>query len=137
MVYSYNIVKPRIMRKAFFPPSVAVGFHSVPIVYRVAPKLTRFREDIRRHARHLSWGHIASQLKQIGVAPYVRAVQLNVKRNIADYFNSCGVGVIFKLHILLKKEILNYFAYCNFFRMGGFKGFQGVRQAVFNAVVKL
>ena len=137
MVYSYNIVKPRIMCKAFFPPVVAVGFHSVPVIYRVAPKLTRFREDIRRYARHLRGGHIAPQLKQIGVAPYVCAVQLNVKRNIADYFNSRGICVIFKLHILLKKEILNNFAYSNFFRMGGFKGFQGVRQTVFNAVVKL
>ena len=29
------------------------------------------------------------------------------------------------------------YAYCNFFRMGGFKGFQGVGQAVFNAFIKL
>src|SRR6202049_1553226 len=75
------------------PPTVAGLTKSFPVVKRIAPKLSRHTEIIRRHTGNDTRATIFVQQKQLVVGPYVAGVSGNKKWKVADQSHALFVGV--------------------------------------------
>ena len=107
MVDADHVEQPGRRMEPPDPPGVAVLRHPVPVVERVAPKLPVLGEIVRRDSRHLGRPALAVQLKHAPVRPYVRAVQRNIDRHVADDADPLFMDVRSQLVPLTVEEILD------------------------------
>src|ERR1700680_1440278 len=75
------------------PPTVAGLTKSFPVVKRIAPKLSRHTEIIRRHTGNDTRAAIFVQEKQLVIGPYIAGVSGNKKGQVADQSHTLFVGV--------------------------------------------
>ena len=107
MVDSKNIVKRESKTNTVYPPRKSVLLHKLPIVYRVAPKLTVGREAVGRTSRNDR--RIKAFVKQelLGRRPNVHTIMRNVDRHIADKHYSLFMSVAKYILPFCGKLILN------------------------------
>src|SRR4029077_9807172 len=86
-----NVVEQRTQTSD--PPTVAGLTKSLPVVKRIAPKLSRHTEIIRRHTGNDTRAAIFVQQKQLVVGPHVAGVSGNKKGQVADQSHAFFVGV--------------------------------------------
>ena len=107
MVYSYSIIKLKSPGHTLHPPLVAGLLMIIPVIERVAPKLTCSRKGIRRTACNRYRGKIFIKLEKFRICPGIRRVKGHIDRHISDYLYSLFIGIFFKLLPLYIKHPLN------------------------------
>ena len=109
MVDTHYIKKSHRRTETVNPPVIISLLVPLPVVYRIAPQLTRFGKCVRRTARNRFGVKVIVKVKQIRIYPYVCTVGRNIYRNVADNLYALIVCVFFKLKPLLKKLVLQKF----------------------------
>ena len=79
----------------------------LPVVERIAPKLSVLAEIIRRNTCHIFASQVAVKLKLRGRSPYIGTVCRHINGQIADYFYPEGIDIFFHLVPLREEKILH------------------------------
>src|SRR5882762_9895953 len=69
------------------PPRISLRLHHIPAIQRMAPTLTVFAEEIRRHTGDDLGIELRRQAIQIGVGPDIGAVEIDKNRDVAHDAN--------------------------------------------------
>src|SRR5262249_55853991 len=78
----------------------------VPVVDRVAPKLSLGAEGIGGHAGHELWPPLIVQQEQLWVRPNVARVRRNEKRQITNQADAFSAGISFESFALAEQQEL-------------------------------
>ena len=93
MVNTNNIIQRRAGPKAVDPPAVAIRFHGVPAVQRVAPQLPIGRKSIGRAACHLNRLVIFIQQELLRSTPHIGRIPRYIDGNIPNDTNPALIGI--------------------------------------------
>ena len=66
------------------PPAVAVLFHALIVIQRVAPELTVGSEIVRRNAGDLGGHQVLSQLEEFRLRPHVGGIHGHIDGHVAN-----------------------------------------------------
>ena len=83
MVNAHHVVGQKGAADPLVPPGIAGFLVFLPAVTGVAPKLTGFREIVRRHSRHQAGTAVLVKAEQLRVAPGIGTVPRHIDGNIA------------------------------------------------------
>ena len=86
MVNSHRIKHLRHVPYAILPPFIAIFFHNIPVVKRIAPQLTILGKIVRRNAGNFCRFASVIQKKLRSVTPYITAIQRHIYGDISHYF---------------------------------------------------
>ena len=78
----------------------------IPIVHRVAPKLSVFAEIVWRHPSNKSRTVLFVEQEQFGMGPYVARIGRNIERKVTDQSNSSRVCILFETLCLFEDQEL-------------------------------
>ena len=106
MIHAQYIEHARLHAEAIDPPCVAGLFMHIPAVERIAPKLPRGLECIRRHASDANRAQIIVQLKKLRIQPYIAGFIRYVNRHIAHQCDALCLRVGVQPIPLQEKYIL-------------------------------
>ena len=95
MVDPHYVIHPKAVFHPPDPPFIAGFLMISPIIKRISPKLPRLCKGIRRTARYCLWQIFLIKLKQLRMAPAVRAVKSYIDGNISDDPDPLFIGIIF------------------------------------------
>ena len=82
-------------------------FVVIPVIQRIAPKLSCSREIIRRNSGNNGRIAILFKLEQLTVCPYICTVKCNKDRDIADDLNAIYMCIIANCVPLTEEDELN------------------------------
>src|SRR5262249_47782407 len=74
-------------------PFIAGFAKSIPVVYRISPKLARSAEQVRRNTGCESWTALLVQQKEFWICPDVARIGRDEKRKIADNAHTFTAGM--------------------------------------------
>ncbi len=83
-------------------PGVAGPAMSVPVIYRVAPKLPLSTEVVGGNPRNNAGLAMFVQQKQLRVGPHIAGIRRNEERQIADQTHALDTGIV--LHAIALAE---------------------------------
>src|SRR6185436_784082 len=92
--------------QTIYPPSKTRRAHRVPVVNRIAPKLTRAAEIIGRNSRDDYRTAVAIELEHLWMTPHVRGIVGNEDGRIADDSDASLAAIPLQRPPLTEEEIL-------------------------------
>ena len=133
MIYAEDIVHFEVVDDTLRHPGVAVPFHRLVIVKRIAPELSVLREIIRRHSRDFGGFKVLIESEIRGVRPHVGRIVRYVYRHISEYLDAQGIDVLFEFRPLRIEKVLLEFV----IQYVGGKSFARLSKRVFIPEFKL
>src|SRR5450755_4256333 len=109
LIEAAEVIEPDVVAvarrpaQALDPPFVAVLFHHIPTIERIAPALPGLAEKVRWNARYYFHFTMFVQAKKFGMSPNVGTVIVHEDGDVADHANA-PLGTITPQGLPLLKE---------------------------------
>src|SRR5216683_3454309 len=107
MVQPENVTALQRPGYAVDPPVIVLRLARFPAIYRISPALARNAERVRRDASDHGGRKVFIQVKDVTIAPDVRAVKVDKDCHIANDLDAALVAILSQRAPLLEERKLN------------------------------